>query len=710
MYRLFARMKVMSLVLSVVLGHHCACADEWYGRDSIAAVIQSTPTPDRARVMSLLAWRMRNTTPDRARELAIAAVELAQQYQLPEAEALSYNVLGHYHSYRNVIDSAYYYFRREIIIADKHGLPAYKVYAYQNLGNIHLRRSEYDSALYFYQQTKILNSKSGSLQSLATSQTNIGLVYYMKGEYPNALDYYYDAYRIHNDSLNSKAGFSALLNNMGDVFLALHDYEQALNYYGHSSRISEQAADWRRLCTSLRQSGKVLGLMGDTALAEERFEAAEKYAQELKDPVAIIACIKERAILLLETGRPGEARKSLKSYQSMIEGLQSDALKAEVLYIFGRALFTEKAYASALAVLMEALEIAREKESLSLQVAVNKTLFLLCTELGKHEKANLHALDFIDLSDQLKDKGIIKVLGAYQKYEQEKGDKELARMNLAIASQERASADKQKTLVLVIAILLGIVLVAFMLYFYRLFRERAAHQLHMLKDQLHQQKIAAMARDQELKAIEARLDGEENERERLARELHDGIGGTLGGVKLQLSAFQLTPDHTAQIVTMIDEVYEEVRMISRNLVSPAIRDHKLTDLIRKYLEDLMPGREMELEIHCFPEEQLNNLEDGLKTDLYRIIQELATNIHKHANATEVSVQLTIHTGYINLLVEDNGQGFQVSDEIEGIGLVNITSRVRLLQGNFEINSHPGKGTVANIDIPYSKTHNNEQTN
>ena len=119
---------------------------------------------------------------------------------------------------------------------------------------------------------------------------------------------------------------------------------------------------------------------------------------------------------------------------------------------------------------------------------------------------------------------------------------------------------------------------------------------------------------------------------------------------------------------------------------------------------------MELEIHCFPEEQLNNLEDGLKTDLYRIIQELATNIHKHANATEVSVQLTIHTGYINLLVEDNGQGFQVSDEIEGIGLVNITSRVRLLQGNFEINSHPGKGTVANIDIPYSKTHNNEQTN
>ena len=673
-------------------------------------MILQTSEEDRARLMSVLAWRMRNTNPDRALKLAKSALALAEKHDQPNYMALSYNVLGHYHSYRNVIDSAIYYFYQEIAVAEQYQLIEYKVYAYQNLGNIHLRRSHYDSALYFYQQTRQLNAESGSLKSLATSQTNIGLIYFMKGEYADALDYYYDAYRIYKDSLESKAGFGAVLNNIGDVFLELHDYQKALSYYQESITISEQMKDHRRLCTGLRQSGKVRAILGDTVTAEQNFTRAIGYAQALNDPVAEVASVKERAIMLLNTGRTREARHFLQAYENMIAGLQNDAQKAEVRYIFGQASFKEKAYLEALAYLNKALKISEEKQSLRLQADVNKSLFLLCTELGKYQQANQHARRFITLTGQLGDESIVKVLSAYQKYEREKADKELAGVHLKIESQERASADQQKKLILVIAVLVGLVCLAVMWHFYMLFRERSARQLHLLREQVHQQKIKTMATEQEMKSIEARLEGEENERERLARDLHDGIGGSLGGLKLQLSGFHLRTEEVYQLEQMIDGVYQEVRMISRNLTSPAIRDHELTGLIRKYLEDLMSGDEVSLEIHCFPEEELNQLEDRIKTDLYRIIQELTTNIFKHAKASEISVQLTIHTGYINLLVEDNGIGFDVGSEIEGIGLINVSSRIRLWQGNLEISSLPGKGTIINIDIPYSKTQYNEQAN
>ena len=239
-----------------------------------------------------------------------------------------------------------------------------------------------------------------------------------------------------------------------------------------------------------------------------------------------------------------------------------------------------------------------------------------------------------------------------------------------------------------------------------------------------EQQLRSLQQQQQIEVASALLNGEERERRRLARDLHDGLGGMLAGIKINLSEIvfnskkardnqeshkaphQLDTNHHQlarldhelnKIIRQLDNSVKELRHIAHNLMPESL----MRSGLEVALNDLCESVATEKTKVVF---QMMNISSTIPKQtqilLYRIVQELLTNVLKHAGASEVFVQCSQSEEFFYITVEDDGAGFDKTspDNQKGIGLENIRNRVDFLKGKLEIESDPGKGTIVNIEI------------
>lgn len=219
----------------------------------------------------------------------------------------------------------------------------------------------------------------------------------------------------------------------------------------------------------------------------------------------------------------------------------------------------------------------------------------------------------------------------------------------------------------------------------------------------YQQQLKELEQKQQLKVAKAMLDGEEHERERVARDLHDGLGGMLSGVKIGLSGWtssnaDVSNDKDLQrIINQLDTSVGELRRIARNMVPETLLkfglEVALKDLSEFYMRD-----GLHIEFQPFNIEK--NIPLAVQLHIYRIVQELISNANKHARATNIVLQCSQNANTIFITLEDNGCGFDINvlDNKKGMGLDNLKNRVAFLKGKFEILSTINEGTTINIEL------------
>ena len=265
------------------------------------------------------------------------------------------------------------------------------------------------------------------------------------------------------------------------------------------------------------------------------------------------------------------------------------------------------------------------------------------------------------------------------KYNYEKKEKEL----LLVSSKEKMQR-------MLMWISFGGLLTASLLfmYLYRLRKAKSDQQVQSLKQQ------------QQIALTQALLQGEEKERARLARDLHDGLGGMLAGVKINLT-HALEGINTPEInkaIGQLDNSVTELRRIARNMMPESLLRSGLETALADLCESLFSEK---LKVyHSFINIHDEVFSKQVQIIIFRIIQELLTNIVKHAEASEAYLQCSQDGAYFYITVEDNGKGINQSgySSRRGIGLDNIQSRVDFLKGKMDFNSEPGKGTITNIEI------------
>lgn len=226
---------------------------------------------------------------------------------------------------------------------------------------------------------------------------------------------------------------------------------------------------------------------------------------------------------------------------------------------------------------------------------------------------------------------------------------------------------------------------------------QAQHRLNASMEEANQQRIKVMLKEKELELLAASVDGEENERSRIAKELHDSIGGNLAAIKMQLS--HAGGEHPEEVVRQLDDTYQLVRDLSHNLVPKQFRNTGFTELIETYLGRFDVDGNSCISFQAYPHEEVNGLPTDIKVEVYKIIQELMTNAQKHAQASRIDIQLARVADVLKLIFEDNGRGFLVDKTPVGIGLRNIRERLKAYHGTMHIDSFPQRGTIVDIDIP-----------
>lgn len=221
-------------------------------------------------------------------------------------------------------------------------------------------------------------------------------------------------------------------------------------------------------------------------------------------------------------------------------------------------------------------------------------------------------------------------------------------------------------------------------------------KLSFQKEINHQQELTALENQQKLSVSNALIEGEEVERKRIARDLHDGLGSMLSGLKIHLKLAEKDNVSTTEVTTLLDNSIKELRNISQNLMPESLLklslEHALRDLCMAN-SNTITNVEFQYLINK------SNLSKNHQIFIYRIIQELLNNALKYANASEILVSCSQNKETFFITVEDNGIGFNVSERSNtGMGLRNIKNRVEFLNGKLEIESIINKGTSAYIEL------------
>ena len=329
---------------------------------------------------------------------------------------------------------------------------------------------------------------------------------------------------------------------------------------------------------------------------------------------------------------------------------------------------------------------------------IKENLSRLYEKTGNYKLAYFNIREYNVLSDSLnKEEHREGIANIKEQYDNEKlrADNSEKQKQILI---EQAEKEKNKS----IALLLGVFLLFGTILFLLIQKNTKRKQLLAEQDKaLEKQKVATLLKDQEINSINAMIEGQEKERQRIANDLHDDLGGLMATVKLQFNVLkeQQTPELFNTTNSLLDEAYNKVRSIAHAKNSGVIAKQGLLKAVKNMAHNISSASTIDIEVTDYGLE--SRLENSLELTIFRIIQELTTNIIKHAEASQATISLTNHEDSLNIMIEDNGKGFNTNKVVHnnGMGLHSIEKRVEHLEGELKIESQPNQGTTIIIDIP-----------
>ena len=225
---------------------------------------------------------------------------------------------------------------------------------------------------------------------------------------------------------------------------------------------------------------------------------------------------------------------------------------------------------------------------------------------------------------------------------------------------------------------------------------RKKTELKLLEERLTQQR----------EITEAVLAAQETERTHIGQELHDNLNQVLvvanWNIRMAKTDKAQSEMYLDKSIAHISDVIEQIRKLSRSLIIPDAQFTSLSDNIRKIADDLMAVKPLKIVYHKVGIDNSGSLDHTMQLNIFRIVQEQLNNIVKHADATHVAITLKKQSASVSLSISDNGKGCDLSKEKNGVGIININSRVDLYGGTVNIISKPGGGFKLNVLMPLKR--------
>ncbi|WP_316829247.1 sensor histidine kinase [Pedobacter aquatilis] len=531
---------------------------------------------------------------------------------------------------------------------------------------------------------------------LAKTLFNVGTAYKMNSEFENAVKYYEEGKAIFEqigDVTASAQGYDILQL----LYYYMHQYERGIILGEKSVAMLRKSPDVNFLISALSNLGLNYSAAGKIAKARSVYEQALDVSIKDDNTYGIMVQYLNLGDLELNSQKP----QKLAFYMNKALQLSRKLENYDGISTAYRGLayhhFYEKDYIKAKQYADSAIRIANTR---GLRQHRKTTLDLLA-KIAYSTQNQQQGKYYEEQSKQLND-SLLNEVTQKRTVELEK-KYELASKTTKIRKLEsekqlqNLKIQQRNVLIFVAAGGCILVLIIFLL----------AARGYRQKQKIQKQRISELEKERQLTATTAVLMGEEKERTRLARDLHDGLGGMLSGIKYSFQDMKgnliMTPENQLAFersMDMLDGSIKEMRRVAHNMMPEALVKFGLITAIDDFCKDINQTGALNINFQTIGFQD-KPVEQSLAHSIYRVVQELINNILKHAGATTALVQLSRETGSISITVEDDGKGFNPADlkYQKGIGWENIQHRIALLNGKTDINSQPDKGTSILIEIP-----------
>ena len=586
--------------------------------------------------------------------------------------------------------------------------------AFNIMGSIYNLTGKFDKAIANYVKAIQLFEITNNMLSLATMYNNIGMIYNNTQQFKLAMEYFNKGLVI--SSKNHFEKTKALINiNLTNLYIQNNALDKALIH----ALIADSLTKKLKMPVEEAVNANLIGVI---YFYKNNFIEAIKYYEISKSLAARANDLHSENAAKLNIGEAQIQLKNIHAEKNLLESLHyfesiSDnyniQLAANLLkefYLngknFQKALaFSNKAFAAEKRI----MDSVNYKTFSSLQTKYetqqkeNKIVYLSQTDSIKSLKISNQQLALSGAKLQLAEDSILlfaqnQTILKNQLDSALKSDQinSLSKQALTkeLLLQKQSTAIKQKNNLLIIAVISALLLVVITYALYK-------------RKQLEQKMLLTAERVKQRQAItEAVIEAEETERKRIAADLHDGVGQLFSAVKMNLQALferveiPKQEDHflAEKTMALVDESCKEVRVISHKMMPNFLLKSGIASDIRSFIEKI---DEHTLKIKLETKGFKDQLEFNEEVILYRVIQELINNVIKHANANELYLLLERSASYINVVISDNGIGFNYEDGKNkgGLGLKNIGVRINYLKGQITFSANQPKGTKVHIQIP-----------
>ena len=612
-----------------------------------------------------------------------SSILLMAQKKDPEIEEL----LTKYRSNLNEnLDSSMYYINKVKIVSEKKDNLFYLSKGYYGIGYCFYKKGEVQKAQKYIYAAIPIALKSDNFQTLALAYNQLGLIKNNDSDYQTAIKLFLKSLKISEKNGLSEKSFA--LKNLGNLFLSQNDTVQAIKYYQEDYQYTKD----KNLVPEQFGSCNNLGLImrkKNPALALEYFKKALSIAQKLDNKRWQYDIYINLSVILMSDNQFKNFNQTLSYLNSaklLIEDIGDPNLYFLYYYNLGGYYYKKKQYPEAINYYLKAEKTAENTEiPLDYKISLMDDLSIVLEKNKEYEKAYHYQKTYHKLQDSIfsteKVKNINEII---TKYEVGKKNDQIQILNKQKELQEK------KNKLVVITSLLSIFILIGLLYF--------GYKRSQFQKKLNLQEKEKILKEQELKEMSALINGQNIERNRIAKDLHDGVAGDLAGIKLLLAKENtyLKNENLQKIQENLSEVFQEIRKISHNLSINNIKEKTLKNLLSDLKDSYQQRNEFSFDVYIYPENAIDDLDEIKKLNIYRILQELLHNISKHAKATEVELSINRHHNDMNIIVADNGVGFDIYKK--GIGLKNIEERLKIISGEMNIQSEMNKGTSVIIDI------------
>jgi signal transduction histidine kinase len=549
-----------------------------------------------------------------------------------------------------------------------------------------------DTALYFLGKSKDPNAlfRTGQVYD---AMSNISK---HQGDYKAAVDFLFKGIDIFEKTGRTKNLVISLIN-LSMVYKLFHEFDKQKEYGLKALNISRTLADNEEyVFASMSQIAHALSHQGHGKEAKVYIDSAMLFHPSSREPQTAINFYSIKGFTEMNLNLLDEA------YGSFSEGYRIARSVNELYSItqtrlqMSRVLTLQKKFTLAKPLLDSSYQEAMVSKDPSLIEVALACRAGYYEESGDVKLALKYYIEYKQVADSLASVQN-KEFSATQEVKYETAKKQYRIVQLETEKQIQDLKLKQRNVwnyILGASALLAL-LIAFLTY-----------RNYDQKRKLQALRITELETEKQLTATEAVLKGEEQERTRLAKDLHDGLGGMLSGIKHSFNTMKgnliMTPENAQAFehsMNMLDSSIREMRRVAHNMMPEALVKFGLDAALKDFCQDINQAGALAVRYQSIGLENAT-LDQTTSITIYRIIQELINNTLKHAQAKNALVQVSHDPETLSITVEDDGRGFDkaVLQQSKGIGWSNIQNRVEFLKADLDVQTSADRGTSVQIDI------------